>query len=175
MSFTSFTFHKLKKKVAAVVGRTADWAPGHPAARRTSRHASGCRITDTGPRCRARSNGHAGPRWRSDAAAGPSRCRTDARPRHSSSGDADPWSTGRNASCWRARSRNSGCAAPGRRPPAAARGARRCRCAEHSPGLGGRNAAAQPGAIRSADGYACLPGKADSRRTAATSAAPAAA
>ena len=26
MSFTSFTFHKLKKKVAAVVGRTADWA-----------------------------------------------------------------------------------------------------------------------------------------------------
>jgi hypothetical protein len=26
MSFTSFTFHKLKKKVTAVVGRTADWA-----------------------------------------------------------------------------------------------------------------------------------------------------
>ncbi|WP_342613765.1 OmpA family protein [Bradyrhizobium sp. NL2] len=92
-----------------VARRTAGRSPGCTAARRTSWHASGCRIPSPAPGATPAPT--ATPalvalRRRPPSGAGPTPAPAQLRRRRR------PWSTGWNTSRWRARSRNSGCAAP---------------------------------------------------------------
>ena len=169
----------------------ADWPPRCAASGRTSWCASGRGITCS--RRHPRADGHADPRWRSDAPARTSRFAScagcnprpdnDARPRWrrdtapgTSGWCASCWRTGCwSASSWRARCRSSADPAAGRRPAPAAGSPRRRRGTEHRSGLGGCDPAAQQGAIRDAYGCAGLPRRAHDDHAPAASAASAAA